>query len=403
MRYITLYALILTLFVNLAYSNPNYVAQADLNKTKPTSIENPSNQGNLNQIAVLLPMHGAFKAQAEAVLHGFLSAYYALPKNQQTKIRIYDTSQADSSITDIYDQAVSNGANFVLGPLTKSDVEAIVDKSCKVPTLLLNYTQVDKELPDKCYEFGISPSNEAMQAAKQAWQANYDQALVISAASDWGKAIANGFNQTWQNSGGKIVAELDFNETENLAKPIADLMGVTQSNERAKQLRRILGQKVNFIPQGRDDIGVIFINADNLTARQIVPLLKFNFSGNTPIFATSMVYNGIPAPENDRDLDGVRFPIMPWAISDDAKQTELRKQFMTLWAENFRGNSKLYALGIDSLTLIIKLQSMQSFNSSITGVTGQLELQSNQQITATMPWAKFVNGKPVLIRSNTSI
>jgi len=399
----TLYALILTLFVNLAYSNPDYVAHADLNKTKPASLDETSAHGNLNQIAVLLPMHGAFKAQAEAVLHGFLSAYYALPKKQQTKIRIYDTSQADSSITDIYDQAISNGADFVLGPLTKTDVQAIVDKSCKVPTLLLNYTQVDEQLPSKCYEFGISPNNEAMQAAKQAWQANDDQALVISAAGEWGKAIANSFNQTWQNSGGKIVAELDFNETENLAKPIADLMGVTQSNERAKQLRRILGQKINFMPQGRDDIGVIFINADNATARQIVPLLKFNFSGNTPIFATSMVYNGIPAPQNDRDLDGVRFPIMPWAISDDPKQTELRKQLTTLWAENFRENSKLYALGIDSLTLMMKLQSMQLFTSTITGVTGQLQLQKNQQITVTSPGAKFVNGNPVLIRSSPSI
>lgn len=371
--------------------------QHPANALLPTSfdsdnVETPS----ISQIALLLPLKGPYKSQAEAVMNGLLAAYHQLPKTQQPKIRIYDTDVTNSNVTDLYNQAIKDGAQFVIGPLTKGNVQSIISNgACAVPTLLLNYTPINGQLPNQCYQFGISPTDEATQAATRAWVNNYDHAVIISPQGDWGKAIADSFQKRWQTLGGKVVAELDFSDQETLATQISELMGVAQSNQRAKVLSRVLLQTVKFLPRRRKDIGVIFLNATNSQARQIVPLLKFNFTGRIPIFATSIIYNGIPRPNTDRDLNDVRFLAMPWSISPSKEQKLLRDQLQQLWPENFRSNSKLYALGIDSLLLMRDLNRMVLFPQiPINGVTGKLTLETSQQITQQMPWAEFIHGEP---------
>ncbi len=366
----------------------------------PTSFDsNQISNQSIKHVALLLPLHGPFKNQAEAVMNGFFATYHQRSKTQQPNIKIYDTSKPDTNITTIYNQAVSDGAQFIVGPLTKTNVQTMTNNgSCAVTTLFLNYTQVDGSLPSNCYEFGISPIDEASQAATRAWLGNYDHAVILSPKGAWGQAIANSFNNQWQLLGGRTVAELPVDPQQSLAKQISTLMGVEQSNARAKAIRRLLLQTVKFLPRRRKDIGVIFINATNAQARQLVPLLKFNFTGQIPIFATSLIYDGIPQPQTDRDLNGVRFLIMPWSINPTPSQKILRDQLQRLWPTNFRNNSKLYGLGIDSLHLMHEIQSMQLFPQiTVAGVTGTLTLQSTQQITQTMLWAQFVRGKPTLL------
>ncbi|MBX9705059.1 MAG: penicillin-binding protein activator, partial [Gammaproteobacteria bacterium] len=320
---------------------------------------------------------------------------------QQPMIRVYDTGANNSNVKDIYEQAINDGAQFVVGPLTKPNVQAIVDHGCSVPTLLLNYSNSDDKLPSQCFEFAISPINEASQAAVQAWSDQDDHAIIISPQGDWGQPIAASFQSRWQSLGGRVVGELDFDSENALAQQIAALMGIQQSTQRQQALQRLLGQNVKFLPRRRDDVGVIFINATNAQARQIVPLLKFNLSGNVPMVATSLVYNGVPSPSTDNDLNGVQFLIMPWSTALNP-EPQLYQELQTLWPTNFQRNSKLYALGIDSFKLLQNLNRMQLFSQiAIQGTTGKLTLQPNQQITQQMLWARFVDGRPVLLNKKS--
>lgn len=372
---------------------PNHPA----NQLLPASFNEIVSAEPIKNIALLLPLTGAFKDQAEAVMDGFLSAYHDLPQAQQPNIKVYDTGK--SSVADLYKEAIADGAQFVVGPLTKPEVQTIINQgACSVPTLLLNYTEVSAQLPTNCYEFGISPVDQAVEAANRAWADNYDQAVIIAPQGDWGQSIAASFKNQFQSLGGRVITELDFDQSNELAKQIAILMGVDQSNQRAESLQKLLGQKIKFIPRRRDDIGVIFLVATNAQAREIIPLLKFNFSENIPILATSLIYNGVPNPAMDRDLSGVRFLIMPWSINDSAQQQQLQE----LWATNFRNNSSLYGFGIDSLDLMFELPRMQLFpQRAIPGVTGKLTLQPTQQITQQMLWARFSDGKPILLGKKT--
>jgi len=93
-----------------------------------------------DQIALLLPLHGKFAKMGQAVRDGFMTAYYANLKmlSKSPKIKIYDTSEND--VINLYQQAVNDGARFVVGPLTKENVAKLASyNNLKVTDLALNY------------------------------------------------------------------------------------------------------------------------------------------------------------------------------------------------------------------------------------------------------------------------
>jgi outer membrane PBP1 activator LpoA protein len=110
------------------------------------------------------------------------------------------------------------------------------------------------------------------------------------------------------------------------------------------------------------------------------------------------VYDGIPNASYDRDLNGVRFLAIPWSVTPTTEQQQLRRELQNLWPSNFRNNSKLYGLGIDSLKLMRHLTRMQLFPEiALDGVTGKLTLNTDHTITQRMLWAKFVDGNPQVL------
>ena len=357
----------------------------------------------VQKVALLLPLQGPLAKQGNAVLDGFLAAYYQTKNNGGAVplIQIYDTSST-TNITKLYETAIEQGANFVVGPLTKSDVSSVVeDADINVPTLVLNQI-TDQKKSDNLYQFALSPENEAQSIAGTAAGLGYHQALVISSAGAWGEGIANAFISQWTSLNGTVTQTMYFNNDQSIKIAVADLLNVTQSNARHVALQKLFNEKIAFSPRRRADVDVIFINALPTQARQIVPYLSFYYAGNLPTFATGQLYNGIPNVNRDKDLDGVQFPIMPWEIAPSEMGGAYRDMFQVLWKNNFNENSLLYAFGIDAYTLMTQIETKQAFPSTgIMGNTGTLFLNQNQLIKRGLLWAQFQNGQPVLMPNQT--
>jgi outer membrane PBP1 activator LpoA protein len=358
----------------------------------------------VQKIALLLPLQGPLAKQGNAVLDGFLAAYYQTKNNGGAVplIQIYDTSNT-TNITKLYETAIEQGANFVVGPLTKSDVSSVVENAdLDVPTLVLNQV-TDKKESNNLYQFALSPENEAQSIADTATAMGYHQALVISPAGAWGEGIANAFISQWTSSPNQTITKtLYFKNDQNIKTDIADLLNVTQSNARHAALQKLFNEKMGFSARRRADVDVIFINAQPTQARQILPYLSFYYAGNLPTFATGQLYNGTPNIDRDKDLDGVQFPIMPWEIAASDIGSAYQDTFQVLWKNNFKDNSLLYAFGLDAYTLMTQLQSGQAFpTAGILGNTGTLYLNDNQLIKRGLLWAMFKNGQPVLIPGQT--
>lgn len=354
------------------------------------------------QIALLLPLTGSFSDAGQSILNGFLGAYYLAlnHKDPVPAVMIYDTNGTDVLTT--YQQALRDGASLVVGPLLKSDVDRLENEGdIDVPTLALNYTTDMKEGPNRFYQFAMATDNEAIAAAQKAATAGLHQAITISPDNAWGNHSVAIFDTAWQAQQGIIVNSANYSNQESFNDAVATVLNINQSQWRKLQLQRLVGIPLNFSPRRRQDIDVIFLNAPNNDAREIVPLLRYYYAGNIPIYATSVVYDGIPHSTRDQDINGVQFPIIPWSIQPTASAVDLQKLFKTLYNTQFLNNNYLYAFGTDAYTLMSRLDYLSSSaDANYLGNTGTLTLNDARQVQRGLLWARFVNGVPQLIPDN---
>jgi outer membrane PBP1 activator LpoA protein len=302
----------------------------------------------------------------QAVRDGFLNAYYKhLAKTGQPQtLSFYDTSQK-TDIIALYQEAINKGADIVIGPLTKENVQQMTrDGHFSVPTIALNYTDIWLgSLPNNLYQFGLSPLDETKQVADKAWETGHSRALIIAPQTEWGQHTAKSFMTRWQSHGGIVTDTFYFSNPSNFMQDIARLLHVNPTSE-----------------QRRQDFDVIFLLAPPENARQIVPLLKYYYVDNSiPIYSTSIVYSGTPSPEKDTDLNGVLFNDIPWVLhpTTDAQ------------------NNRLYAVGLDVYFISHELQRftlLPQFPAYMA--TGALSLNSQKQFYRRLPWAQIHDGHP---------
>ncbi len=369
----------------------------------PANIEQEVAQpSNVKNMALLVPLHGSLAATGEAIRNGFLAAYYAAEKRNinMPHLKIYDTTTQNINV--VYQKAVQEGASLVIGPLLKDDLKQLLASgNISVPTLALNTLPDSSRANKNLFQFGLSPLDEAQQAANRAWQHGSRNAVIIASNSEWGQSIAKVFAQTWTSLGGNIVAQLSVSSSSNLAQQISELLQVNLSDQNYDQLHRILRTNIRYVPRRRNDIDVVYLATQPVDARQIVPLLKYYYAGDIPVYSISQIYGG-DSSKPDHDLNGVYFCDMPWVLSPGKESVELqqlRRQIETIWPLSYSRNVKLYALGVDAFKIALKLQQIQTMPQfSINGATGELYLDQAQHIYRRLQWARFQNGVPVLLR-----
>ncbi len=342
------------------------------------TLSNVQNTRHPQHIVLLLPLQGPLGASGQAVRDGFLSAYYASPNKSQQTVSFIDTTQ-NPDISAVYQQALSQGADAVVGPLTKEDVQTLAKQgSFSVPTIALNYTTVwFGSLPTNFYEFGLSPLDEAKQLAEKAWQAGHRRAIVIAPQDEWGQRVSKTVISNWTALGGTVTDTFFFTPQMDLNQSIASLLHANTNNDR--------NSKIPSEQQRRQDFDTIFLLASPQSARQIVPLLKYYYADKTPIFSTSAIYSGSPEPQRDADLNGVTFSDTPWTLQmANSKGTAGDSRF-----------NRLYAVGRDAYMLSNQMTRFSKLpNFPIYGATGALTLTPQQQIYRRLAWVQMHNGRP---------
>lgn len=383
--------------------HPRHPANRFLTRFRGSSEEAVSQAAQTpRHIALLLPLAGPLAGAGEAVRNGFFAAYRQdHAQNRGVDIKVFDTSQGE--ISSIYQQAINEGADFVVGPLSKEAIASLSNSThFKIPTLALNNVDGIDMYQSQLLQFGLSPSDEALQAVQRAWEHNYHRAVIIAPDNPWGQSIAQTFMSRWEELDGELVANLAFSNQRQVNQEIHQLLGVADSERRQAVLQNILKEKVRSVPRRRHDIDVIFLAAQPYQARQIRPLLKFYYGGNIPVYATSSVYSGYPSPQKDNDLNGIAFCDAPWVIEAPEHlapwlQT-LRQQMITLWPDSFKQYSRFYGFGIDAYRIMTGLPHLTALpHFGIDGATGRLYLAKDRHIYRRLEWAQIRSGVPKML------
>lgn len=369
---------------------PHHPANSLLNEellpTLGVGLEYPS------QVALILPLSGRLQAAGIAVRDGFLAAVLQQQARERPLLNIYDS--ANIGALTAYRQAISDGAQFVVGPLTKDEVAAIgASGETSVVTLALNQLPDGAVPPPFLFQFALDPEEEARQVAQRVVTDGRMRGVVLLPNNEWGQRVFRAFDTELKTLGGTIAALRFYDPTaRDYSNPIRSVLLIDESRARARALNARLGARLEFEPRRRGDVQFVFMGAQPVQGRSLRPALRFHLAEDLPVYATSDIFE--PNETANADLEGVIFPDMPWVISPDAVSTQLRNALSEYWPLRARGRGRLYAFGFDAYRLIPLLKAGQfGREHAIPGMTGLLSVDESGTIHRDLDWARVSNGK----------
>lgn len=307
------------------------------------------------RIALLLPdIEGVYRFAADAALRGFQAAHGVNGKG--VRVQVVRHPDTFDNAAEVYRQLERRGVTMVVGPLTRTSVNALGRLGdLPLPTLALNLPDADQPIPGNCILFSLAIEFEGRQVAGVALEdlaarigPRPARALAISDRQPLSQRSAEAFLDAWRAFGGEteppIVAEVR-----------------TESDMR------------NLVSGARADLVFLAIPPDTLR------VVRGAFAGSLPLYGTSRLNNGaslvaetanlIAAPE----LDGVRLVDMPWLLqpADPVVAAYPRSQRLP-----HLEMQRLYAFGIDAFRIATELLARRE-RFELDGVTGRLLLDAS--------------------------
>jgi outer membrane PBP1 activator LpoA protein len=165
------------------------------------------------RIALLLPLTGRQQAAGIAIRDGVLAAALQLGSGNRNSIEIFDTN---AGVLDAYGRALQAGANLVIGPLLKADVETLASsQQVSVTTLALNVLSETQLPPGLMFQFALDPEDEARQVAQRALDEGHSHAIVLAPNNDWGQRVQRAFADELRTRGGTLVDSRSYDPNAN--------------------------------------------------------------------------------------------------------------------------------------------------------------------------------------------
>ena len=351
-----------------------------------------------SKIGLLLPLSGKFKKSSTAIRDGFLAAWY-MNNQEKSNIKIYDTNSLN--ILEVYQQALSDNIDYVVGPLEKEAVNQLASlDELPIRILALNRQKNNEEKNnDKLVQFGLSPEDEATQVAEIAMSDGHKLALVMSPSNSWGDRIAKAFMSRWIELGGEILEHAIFqSNSQDFSSPVKELLNIDSSEKRGRDLRNKLNIKIHNVERRREDADFIFTAAVSGDAHQLFPQFRFHRADDLPVYSTSHIFTGIFDEARDIDLNDIMFIDMPWILDTSRQLSIIQDALNRNWSQQSSQYRRLYAFGIDAYHLIPEINRLRTEKDAfLVGETGDLSITPNNIIKRKLRRAQFFEGKPVLM------
>ncbi|MDX8382802.1 MAG: penicillin-binding protein activator, partial [Ghiorsea sp.] len=163
-------------------------------------------EGEQNVVGVLLPLSGKYAAYGQQMLKGIRLAMSRPEFEGSITLRIQDTAGDEQVCISGYFQLLTQGAQWVIGPLLSSHTAALkpylVDD---IPVIALsNQTQLAADSPS-LFIHSLAKTVQADFMAHYAWQQGKKRMAIIYGHQTSERDEALAFAQTFMDAGGEIV------------------------------------------------------------------------------------------------------------------------------------------------------------------------------------------------------
>ena len=338
-------------------------------------------------LGIVLPQSGPLATAGNAIVKGIMAAHY--DAGSSAEIRVFN-SQEITDLLGLIEREAANGVDLFIGPLEKKKVAILAEARLPVPVLALNrLTLADKTLTNEnLFQFGLAPEDEAIQIARRAQKDRHQRVLLIAPTDSRGDRSVEAYQTVIRGLNIRtIIARYD--EDVRYAQFVQQILEVDESQARSDELRRMIGKDFEFTPRRRQDLSMIALFSNSEDTRQLSPALAFYYADDLPILATSQI-NDVNATKIDNlDLNGVQFLDIPWKL---LPKDDLSDRIVNAWPAASGSLGPLFAMGMDSYSLLPRLKQLREFPSTrFYGTTGTIRIEQ-QILRRDLTWATMENG-----------
>jgi outer membrane PBP1 activator LpoA protein len=323
------------------------------------------------KLAVLLPLSGGLATAAAPVRDGLLAGYYG-EHRRRPELVFYDTSGTAAGAGAAYARAVAEGADQVLGPLGREEIDAVYrGVQASAPVIALN--RGPSNPPPNSASFSLAPEDDGIGAADYLVARNGKRVLVLAGDGDYARRSVAAFGKRLQETAGTVLQTLPVYGD----KP-ADMTAALQA-----------------AAQAEGGVDAVFLALRRLQARAIAPQLAAAGLTAKPRVATSQLVSGSGKPEDDRALDGIAFPTDAWSVTGTRGLPSATVTGASL--PTARGSAaRLFAFGYDAWLLTAYLEHLAlSDEARVEGATGVLRIGADGNVVRAPAWSTFSNGAVV--------
>lgn len=340
-------------FYPQALYNHHLLPQLQARLAKPRQIK---------QVAVFLPFSGPYAVISEQIRNGLLKNHFT--NYADTQLRFYDSANLDK-LAERYQNAVRDGAEWVIGPLTK---EALAELAKLRPN---NVLALNQPATDTFDYFNYLSATEALQIVQKLHLSGHRRIGVLSSTAASDADLATEIAQYWQQQPEQqVILKTYPAKNPNLREALGNVINETESQARKNNLYWLLRESIEFTPRTRQDLDAIVVVGNNERLSVFKPQFDF-FDLKQPLYATSK----ITPPQLDKtpanpDLSGLIFPTMTAAIYPSPLNTPFE------------------AFGWDSLTLVMNQNKLAPGLCLNNGMTGRLT-QNGSAADHLYRWAEY--------------
>ncbi|MCY4028732.1 MAG: penicillin-binding protein activator, partial [Acidobacteria bacterium] len=142
------------------------------------------------RVAVLLPLSGRLANAGERVRDGFLAGYYAAGPLPTQSVALYDTAAAP--LDALYEEALADGAEAIVGPLSKDNVARMWELDPVLPTVTLNTIapRAAGAAAPRMIQFALAVEDEGRALAHRIGVDGRRRILVFRTRAEWSERAA---------------------------------------------------------------------------------------------------------------------------------------------------------------------------------------------------------------------
>lgn len=296
------------------------------------------------RIAILLPQSGsdAYAQAARGIRDGWMLAYMVdrgrAAQNALPEFTFYDTVGKDPE--QLILDAFEDGADHVVGPLSKDAVNSIQDtRTFPGSILMLNAPNTfGNSQPDSVRYLAWTIEDEALKMAQSLSKRDHVRCVVIYGNEPWMIRARAEFELNI-TSPTRVISANRINEFDQLTEDIGATIGIEESEQRRKGIESIVQFPLEFQPRMNQEINsiVAFIDSNQLEA--VLESLRFHADRPLDIYVTDSAVRG----KLTELANGVQFTTDTWRIFES--------EFANTVNEYFDSNPNMasfYAMGIDA-------------------------------------------------------